>query len=58
MCSCSKVVLRAMKNYKAHYSLSWFRPLLRGNSSTFSIFVIEEDEQCYNGGELRAQEVH
>jgi hypothetical protein len=38
-----------MKNYKAHYSLSWFRPLLRGNSPTSSIFVIEEDEQCYNG---------
>jgi hypothetical protein len=28
VCSCSKVVLRTMKNYKAHYSLSRFRPLL------------------------------
>jgi hypothetical protein len=26
--SCSEMVLRTMKNYKAHYSLSWFRPLL------------------------------
>jgi hypothetical protein len=24
----SEMVLRTMKNYKAHYSLSWFRPLL------------------------------
>jgi hypothetical protein len=24
--SCSEVVLRTMKNYKAHDSLSWFRP--------------------------------
>jgi hypothetical protein len=46
-----------MKNYKAHYSLSWFRPLLRDNSPTFSVFVIEEDEQCYNVGEPRAREV-
>jgi hypothetical protein len=27
-CSCADVVLRTMKNYKAHYSLSCFRPLL------------------------------
>jgi hypothetical protein len=46
-----------MKNNKAHYSLSWFKPLLQGNSPTSSVFVIEEDEQCYNGGPLRAQEV-
>jgi hypothetical protein len=26
--SCSEMVLRTMKNYKAHYSLPWFRPLL------------------------------
>jgi hypothetical protein len=25
-CSCSDVVLQTMKNYKSHYSLSWFRP--------------------------------
>jgi hypothetical protein len=31
-----------MKNYKAHYILSWFRTLLRGNSPTSSIFVIEK----------------
>jgi hypothetical protein len=41
-CSCSEVVLRSMKNYKAHYSLSWFRPLLRDNSPTSNIFCIEE----------------
>jgi hypothetical protein len=44
-CSCSEVVLRTMKNYKTHYSLSWFRPLLQGNSPTSNVFVIEEDEQ-------------
>jgi hypothetical protein len=27
-CSYSEVVLTTMKNYKAHYSLSCFRPLL------------------------------
>jgi hypothetical protein len=27
------------------------------NSPTSSFFVIKEDQQCYNGGELRAQEV-
>jgi predicted transcriptional regulator YdeE len=27
-CSYSEVVLGTMRNYKAHYSLSWFRPLL------------------------------
>jgi hypothetical protein len=47
-CSCSEVVLQTMKNYKAHYSLSYFRPLLQGNSLTSSIFCIEEEEQCYN----------
>jgi hypothetical protein len=49
VCSYSEVVLQTMKNYKAHYSLSWFRPLLRGNSPTSSVFCIEEEEQCYNG---------
>jgi hypothetical protein len=38
------VVLRTMKNYKAHYSLSWFMTLLRGNSPTSSAFCIEEEE--------------
>jgi hypothetical protein len=28
VCSYSEVVLQTMKNYKAHYSLFWFRPLL------------------------------
>jgi hypothetical protein len=36
-------------NYKAHYSLSWFRPLLRDNSPMSNIFCIEVEEQCYNG---------
>jgi hypothetical protein len=27
-CSYSEVILQTMKNYKSHYSLSWFRPLL------------------------------
>jgi hypothetical protein len=44
MCSYFEVVFRSMKNYKAHYSISWFRPLLRGNSPTSHIFVIEEDK--------------
>jgi hypothetical protein len=26
--SCSKMVLRTIKNYRAHYSLSWFKLLL------------------------------
>jgi hypothetical protein len=56
MHSNSEMVLRTMKNYKAHYSLSWFMPLLQGNSTTSNIFDIE-DKQCYNGGEQRAQEV-
>jgi hypothetical protein len=38
-----------MKNYKAHYSLSWFRPQLQGNSPTSNVFCIEKEEQCYNG---------
>jgi hypothetical protein len=45
--SCFEVILRTMKNYKAHYSLSWFGPLLRENSPTSSVFCIEEEEQCY-----------
>jgi hypothetical protein len=28
MCSSSEVVLGTMKNYKAHYNLSWFKPPL------------------------------
>jgi hypothetical protein len=48
-CSCSMVVLQTTKNYKAHYSLSWFKPLLQGNSPTSSVFFVVEEEQCYNG---------
>jgi hypothetical protein len=57
VCSCSEVVLQTMNNYKAHYSLSSFRPLLWDNSTTSNVFVIEEYKQCDNGGKLRAQEV-
>jgi hypothetical protein len=42
-CSYFEVVLRTMMNYEAHYSLSWFMPLIRGNSPTSSIFYIEEE---------------
>jgi hypothetical protein len=48
VCSYSEVVLRTMKNYKAYYSLSWFRTLQRGNTPTSTIFI-EEEEQYYNG---------
>jgi hypothetical protein len=41
-CSYSEVVLWTIKNYKAHYNLSWFRPLLWGNIPTSSIFVLEK----------------
>jgi hypothetical protein len=36
-------------NYKAHYSLSWFRFLLRGNSSTSSDLILKMNIG-YNGG--------
>jgi hypothetical protein len=42
LCYYSEVVLRTMKNYKAHYSLTWLRPLLRGNSPTSCVFVLEK----------------
>jgi hypothetical protein len=42
-------MLQIMKNNKVDYSLSWFRPVLQGNSPTSSIFCIEVEEQCYNG---------
>jgi hypothetical protein len=35
-------------NYKAHYDLSWFRPLLRGNSTMFSGLILKINK-CYNG---------
>jgi hypothetical protein len=28
-------------NYKAHYSLSWFRPLLDGNSPTSTGLILK-----------------
>jgi hypothetical protein len=48
-CSCSEVVLRTTKNYKAHYSLFWFRPLLQGNSPTSSIFVLKKKNNVTMG---------
>jgi hypothetical protein len=39
--SYSDVVLRTMKIYKSHYNLSWFKPLLSGNSPMSSIFVLK-----------------
>jgi hypothetical protein len=41
-------------NYKAHDDLSWFRPLLRGNSPYIQWFDIE-DEYVLQG--VRAEEV-
>jgi hypothetical protein len=38
-----------MKNYKAHYSLSWFRPLLRGNSTMSCVFVLEKKNSVTKG---------
>jgi hypothetical protein len=49
VCSCSEVVLRNMKNYKAYYSLSWFRPLLQGNSPMSNIFVLEKKSGVTKG---------
>jgi hypothetical protein len=40
-CSYSEVVLQTM-NYKAHYSSSCFRPLLRGNSPMSSVFLLKK----------------
>jgi hypothetical protein len=28
-------------NYKAHYDLFWFRPLLEGNSPTFNDLILK-----------------
>jgi hypothetical protein len=35
-------------NYKAHGDLSWFRPLLRGNSPICSGFILKM-KMCYKG---------
>jgi hypothetical protein len=41
-------------NYKAHYNLSWFMPLLEGNSTTSSSLILKMNGS-YNGvsGELK-----
>jgi hypothetical protein len=38
-----------MKNYKAHYSLSRFKPLQQGNSLTSSVFVLEKKNSVTKG---------
>jgi hypothetical protein len=43
-------------NYKAHNDLSWFRPLLGGNSLTSSGLILRMNK-CYKGVS-RAREVH
>jgi hypothetical protein len=35
-------------NYKAHYGLFWFRPLLRGNSPTSGGLILKMNSG-YNG---------
>jgi hypothetical protein len=35
-------------NYKAQYNLSWFRPLLGGNSPTLGGFILKMN-RGYNG---------
>jgi hypothetical protein len=35
-------------NYKAHYDLSWFKPLLKGNSPTSSGLILKMN-RGYNG---------
>jgi hypothetical protein len=43
-------------NYKANYSLSWFKPFLGGNSPTSNGLILKMNSG-YNGGEQSAQEV-
>jgi hypothetical protein len=35
-------------NYEAHYDISWFRPLLRGNSPTSNGLILKMN-MCYKG---------
>jgi hypothetical protein len=37
-----------LTNYEAHYDLSWFRPLLGGNSPTSSGLILKMN-RCYKG---------
>jgi hypothetical protein len=37
-----------LENYKAHYGLSWFRPLLRGNSPMSGGLILKMNSG-YNG---------
>jgi hypothetical protein len=43
-------------NYKAHYLLSWFRPLFGGNSPTCKGLILKMNNG-YNGDEHSAREV-
>jgi hypothetical protein len=45
-----------LANYKAHYLLSWFSPLLGGNGPTSSGLILKINSG-YNGGEQSALEI-
>jgi hypothetical protein len=38
-----------LANYKVHYVLSWFRPLLGGNRPTSSGLILKKMNSGYNG---------
>jgi hypothetical protein len=44
-------------NYEAHYDLSWFRPLLEGNSPTSSGLILKIN-RCYKGVSKRLRCSH
>jgi hypothetical protein len=52
---CAFLFRGGLVNYKTHYNLSWFIPLLGGNSTTFNSLILKMNSG-YNGGEQRAQE--
>jgi hypothetical protein len=51
------LVLRRFANYKAHYRLSWFRPLLGDNSPTSNGLILKMNSS-YIGCEQSAPGVH
>jgi hypothetical protein len=44
-------------NYKVHNDLSWFRPLLGGNSPTSSGLILKMN-MCYKGMSIELKKVH
>jgi hypothetical protein len=44
-------------NYKAHGDLSWFRPLLGGNSPTSSNLILKMN-MCYKGCAKSSRSLH